>query len=207
MDELRMLVRLNEETQPHHGDADRDVDRYLFRSRVTTADYRTYLSRIYGFIVPLEASLAMTPGLEEALDIRVRAKSALVVHDLMALGMSMNEVNDLPQCQAIPAFRGPAAALGWLYVIERPLLASAVIRGHLATYLRAEMAYASSYLSCYAGQVGAMWRELGEAMDRVAYTESVADRIVMSAHEGFRAQHRYRTNELTAPTATIRIAG
>jgi heme oxygenase (biliverdin-IX-beta and delta-forming) len=206
MDDLRMLVRLNEETQPHHADADSDVDRYLFRPSISAEDYRTYLSRIYGFLVPLEASLAMAPGLEEVIDVRARAKAALVVHDLMALGMSMTEVNDLPQCQAIPAFRGPAAALGWMYVIERPLLASAVIRGHLATFLRAEMAYASSYLSCYAGQVGTMWRELGEAMDRVAYTQTVSDRIVMSSHEAFRTLNKFRTQDLSG-RASIRIAG
>lgn len=206
MDDLRTLVRLNEETQPHHADADSDVDRYLFRPSVTADEYRIYLSRIYGFLVPLEASLAMAPGLEEVIDVRGRAKSALVVHDLMALGMSMTEVNDLPQCQGIPAFRGPAAALGWMYVIERPLLASAVIRGHLATFLRAEMAYASSYLSCYAGQVGTMWRELGEAMDRVAYTQTVSDRIVMSSHEAFRTLNKFRTQELSG-RASIRIAG
>jgi len=181
MDELRMLIRLNEETQPHHAEADSDVDRYLFRQHVAVEDYRTYLSRVYGFLVPLEAGLAMTPGLDEALDVRARAKSALVVHDLMALGTTMDEVSDLPQCSMIPTFHGPAIALGWIYVIERPLLASAVLRGHLATYLRAEMAYASSYLGCYAGQVGTMWRELGEVLDRVATTPAIADRIIASA--------------------------
>src|SRR5688572_13066062 len=206
MDELRMLVRLNEETLPHHAEADGDVDRYLFCGQVTAADYRTYLSRVYGFLVPLEAALAMAPGLDEVIDPRARAKSALVVHDLLALGMSMNEVNELPQCMTISTFRGPAAALGWMYVIERPLLASAVIRGHLSTYLRAEMAYASAYLSCYAGQVGTLWRELGHAMDRVAYTPAVADRIVMSAHDAFRMLKRWRTHDLQQRDV-VRIAG
>ena len=205
MDDLRMLVRLNGETQPHHAEADGDVDRYLFRSTVTAEDYRTYLARIYGFLVPLETSLAMTPGLDEVIDVRVRTKAALVVHDLMALGMTMSDVNALPQCQTIPTFRGPAAALGWMYVIERPLLASAVLRGHLATYLRAEMAYASSYLACYAGQVGTMWRELGEAMDRVAFAPSVADLIVTSAHQAFRTLNHFRSHELMQ--TPIRIAG
>ena len=199
-----MLVRLNEETQPHHAEADGDVDRYLFRPNVTAEDYRTYLSRIYGFLVPLEASLAMAPGLDELIDVRLRAKSALVVHDLVALGMTMADVNELPQSEMIPAFRGPAAALGWIYVIERPLLASAVLRGHLSTYLRAEMAYASSYLACYAGQVGTMWRELGEVMDRVAYTPAVADLIVSSAHQAFRTLNHFRSHELETP---LRVAG
>lgn len=206
MDDLRMLVRLNDETQPHHAEADADVDRYLFRPGVTVAGYRTYLAAVYGFVVPLEAALLMAPGLDELIDLRARAKSALVVHDLLALGVTMTEINELPQCQSVPTFRGPGAALGWMYVAERPLLASAVLRSHLSTHLRPEMAYASSYLSCYAGQVGALWRELGEVMDRVAYTPTVADRMVAAARDAFRALIRFRRSELR-DKSVIRIAG
>jgi heme oxygenase len=204
-DDLRMLSRLNAETQPHHGDADGDVDAYLFRPRVTAQDYRTYLCRVYGFLVPIEAALLNAPSLEEAIDVRVRVKSALLVHDLLSLGMTMEQVNALPQAAA-PTFRGPAAALGWMYVIERPLLSAAVIRGHLATELPTEMALASAYFACYAGQVGALWRELGEAMDRVAYSQAVADRMVVSAHEAFRALSRWRRHDPHHDTG-IRIAG
>jgi heme oxygenase len=119
--------------------------------------------------------------------------------------MAMDEVNALPQAAA-PTFRGPAAALGWLYMIERPLLSAAVIRGHLAAALPTEMALASAYLACYSGQVGALWRELGEAMDRVAYSQAVADRMVVAAHEGFRALSRWRRHEAHHETG-IRIAG
>lgn len=196
MDELRMLTRLNEETQLHHAEADSDVDRYLFCEGVSVVDYRTYLQRLYGFLVPLEAALATAPDLDQLIDVRSRAKSALVARDLLALGMTMNEVNQLPQCMRIQAFRGPAAALGWMYVIERPLLASAVIRGHLAAQLPAEMLNASSYFMCYAGQVGALWRELGEAMDRVAATPAIADRTVVAAHDAFKTLHKWRTQDL-----------
>lgn len=206
MDDLRMLARLNDETRPHHAEADSDVDRFLFRSPVTLEHYRAYLARVYGFVVPLEAALAMAPGLDEVIDVRARAKSALVVHDLLALGMTMTDVNELAQCRSIPTFRGPATALGWLYVVERPLLASAVIRGHLSTFLRAEMAYASSYLSCYAGQAGAMWRELGAAMDRVAYSSTLAERMIIAAHEAFRTLIRFRSTDALTGRA-LRIAG
>jgi heme oxygenase len=206
MDELRVLARLNEETQIHHADADVDVDRYLFCGNVTAVDYKTYLQRVYGFLVPLEAALASAPELDTIIDIRGRAKSALVAHDLFVMGMSLDEINALPQCTRMPAFRGPAAALGWMYVVERPLLASAVIRGHLASYIPTEMATASTYLMCYAGQVGAMWRELGLAMDYVAGTPAIADRIVVAAHEAFRTLHRFRTQEL-GRASVIRYAG
>ncbi|NVB85269.1 MAG: biliverdin-producing heme oxygenase [Kofleriaceae bacterium] len=196
MDGLRVLTRLNEETQVHHAEADADIDRYLFCEGVTAFEYRTYLARWYGFLAPLEAALAMAPELDPLIDVRGRAKAALVAHDLLALGMTMSEVNELPQCLSIPTFRGPAAALGWMYIAERPLLASAVIRGHLSTYLPSEMACASAYLMCYAGQVGAMWRMLGEAMDHVASTGAIADRIIVAGHDAFRALQRWRTHDL-----------
>lgn len=206
-EDLRVLNRLNVETRLHHAEADADVDEYLFRPQVSAADYRTFLMRIYGFVAPLEAALLSAPGLDEVVDIRARAKAALIVHDLLALGMTMDEVNALPQCMTMPMFRGPASALGWMYVVERPLLSAAVIRGHLATFLPTEMACASSYFLCYQGQVGALWRELGEAMDRVAYSKSIEDRIVSGASEGFRMMSRWRKTDYSRSASIIRIAG
>jgi heme oxygenase len=193
---LHLLARLGRETLPHHADADADVDRYLFGSMTRAADYRTYLTRIYGFLLPFESALAQTPGLDLVIDVSMRAKAVYVLQDMLSLGMTMHEVAELPQTMSVPAFRGPAAALGWMYVAERPMLASAVIRRHLATRLPAEMLTSAAYLSCYSGLVGTMWRQLGEAMDRLAFAGGIADRIVDAAHEAFRAQHRWRTQDL-----------
>lgn len=203
--ELRMLSRLNEVTEPHHADADADLDRYVFRDDVTRTHYRTYLSRLYGFIVPLEQALAQTPGLDGILDLQARSKSAMLLYDLLALGLTLQDVSELPQCLSIPSFKGPAAALGWMYVAERPMLQSAVIRSHLEARLGHGMTAASSYLSCYSGQAGQRWRELGEAMDHVGSTPVLADRISTAASEGFRCLLRWRTQDL-ARTA-IRYAG
>lgn len=206
-DELRVLNRLNIETRIHHAAADADVDDYLFRGGVTAADYRTFLMRAYGFVAPVEAALMSAPGLEELVDARARAKAPLLVADLVALGMTFEEVQALPTCLSVPSFRGPASALGWIYVLERPLLSAAVIRGHLASFLPLEMQRASSYLQCYSGNVGTRWRELGEAMDRVAYSPAIADRIVSGANDAFRALTRWRTQDRTQPAGIIRIAG
>lgn len=201
-----MLARLNAETEVHHGDADADLDRYVFRGEASRADYRTYLARIYGFVVPLEQALAHTPGLDQLIDLQARSKSALLLYDLLALGMTLEEVQELPQCLAIPAFRGPAAALGWMYVAERPTLQAAVVRSHVETALGRGIAASTAYLSCYAGQAGQRWRELAEAMDEVASTAALADRIAFSAGEAFRSLLRWKTQD-AARTSSIRIAG
>lgn len=191
-EDLRMLSRLNVETRSHHAEADADLDRFLFRAPVTAADYRTYLCRVYGFLAPVELALETAPGLDEVIDRKPRRKIPLLVHDLLALGMTMDEILLLPQCTQVPTFRGPASALGWMYVVERPLLSAAVIRGQVARFLPAEMAFASAYFNCYRGQAGALWRELGESMDRVAYSQAVADLIAVAAHDGFRCLARWQ---------------
>jgi heme oxygenase len=203
--ELRMLSRLNEETEPHHAEADADLDRYVFRSDVTRTDYRTYLALMYGFIVPLEQALSHTPGLDDILDLQARAKSAMLLYDLLALGLTLQDVAELPQCLSIPSFKGPAAALGWMYVAERPMLQAPVIRSHLEAHLGRNLTTASSYLSSYAGLAGQRWRELGIAMDHVGSQPALADRIATAASEAFRCLLRWRMQDL-ARTA-VRYAG
>jgi heme oxygenase len=196
MCDLVTLARLNTDTRPHHANADGDVEQFLFRTTPTRQDYRAFLSRLYGFLVPTEAAFQSVPGLDALLDLKLRTKTGFVLCDLLALGMTMTEVAELPHCQSVPAFRGTAAALGWMYVIERPMLACAVIRNHLETSLRAEMAFASAYFTCYAGQTGMLWRELGVVMDEVSHTHPVGDRIIASANDAFRCLERWRTYEL-----------
>lgn len=194
--DLRMLHRLNVDTEAHHGEADADLDRYVFREDVTRNHYRHYLARLYGFVVPLEHALQHTPGLDDIIDLQARCKSATLLYDLLALGMTLQDVSELPQCLSVPSFKGPAAALGWMYVAERPMLQAAVIKSHLETRLGRNMASASAYLSCYAGQAGQRWRELGEAMERVAQTEVLADRITTAANEAFRCLLRWKVQDL-----------
>ena len=192
----RMLTRLGADTLKHHADADGDLERFLLQETVTLDDYRTYLTRVYRVLLPLEAALAATPGLADVLDVDARAKSKLLVQDLGNLGMTRQNIAAIPSCTAIPAFRNAAVALGWLYVIERPILASPVISRHLATQLPNEMVQASAYLSCHAGQTGSMWRALGTAMDRVATSTAASDQIVTAAHDAFRTLQRWRTHHL-----------
>ncbi|MBV8757381.1 MAG: biliverdin-producing heme oxygenase [Deltaproteobacteria bacterium] len=195
--DLRMLQRLNAETEGHHGEADADLDRYVFRDDVTRTHYRTYLARLYGFIVPLEHALQHTPGLDDIIDLQARSKSATLLYDLLALGMTLQDVAELPQCLSIPAFKGPAAALGWMYVAERPMLQAAVIRSHLEAHLGGNLSAAMAYLSSYSGQCGQRWRELGEAMDRVGASGVLADRITTAANEAFRCLLRWKTQDVS----------
>ena len=201
-----MLTRLNEETEPHHADADSDLDRYVFRDDVTRTHYRSYLARMYGFIVPLEAALAHTPGPRRAdrsagaLEVRDAAlRPARARHDAPARSPSCRSAS------AIPAFKGPAAALGWMYVVERPMLQAAVIRGHLEARLGRRDGHRVGVLSCYAGQAGSAGASSARRWIASAHTPALADRIATAAQRGrsaaLSALARSRTSHRT-PSAT-----
>jgi heme oxygenase len=198
---LRVLSRLAEETQVHHLAADSDLDRFVFRGTATVLDYRNYLSRVYGFVEPVELALAQTIDFASVIDLAPRLKGARLHQDLAGLGLTGREIDDLPRCSGVPRIESVAVALGWLYVVERPTLANGVVRGHLDTQLHTEMQHAASYLSCYDGQTGSMWRDLGRAMERAATSTAVADRIVLAAHEAFRCLERWLTAGATAADA------
>jgi len=197
-----MLNRLSGETTVHHADADADLDRYIFGERTHALDYRAYLASVFTFVLPLEASLSMVSELDGLIDLEARRKAIHLLRDLRALGMSSNDVDLLPLC-AVPRLVDPATALGWLYVAERPMLASAVIRRHLSTRLHVQIARASAYLSCYAGAVGMRWRELGAVMDRVAVDDAAAERVIAGAHEAFRCQQRWRLAQTAPPRLAV----
>ncbi|MEO8704015.1 MAG: biliverdin-producing heme oxygenase [Kofleriaceae bacterium] len=189
-----MIERLNTETRAYHAEADSDFD-ILFREDASASLYLVYLMRVYGFEAPLEVALSMTPNLELMIALRERQKSHHLANDLLALGLRPHEVAEVPRCLTIPQARGAAEALGWMYVIERSTLAHSVIRRHLLTKLPREMHRASEYFQCYAGVVGTRWRHFGSVLDDVASSPAIANRIIASAGEAFRAQRRWIQHE------------
>ena len=197
-----MIERLNDETRAHHADAEADFD-MLFEAETMPRHYLMFLIRVYGFEAPLESTLSMTPNLELMIDLRERTKAGYLAQDLMALGLRSSEIAGLPQCLAIPQFRGAAEALGWMYVVERTTLAHSVVRRHLSTRLPREVRNASNYLSSYTGVVGARWRQFGATLDDLARLPEVATRVVTAANEAFRCQHRWIQQDARDTRAAI----
>ena len=108
----------------------------------------------------------------------------------------------------------PAAALGWMYVVERPLLASAVIRGHLARSCRRRWLHASA-TSCVtrakSARCGASlarrWIASPRRGDRRPNRRRRARRVPHApplAHAGPAARQRHSLRRLALPSAPCR---
>jgi heme oxygenase len=185
---VRVLERLHTETEVFHAEADEDI-RMLFDA-IGPADYWRYLVRTYGFIAPVERAVVQAPGIGEALDIRRFHKHNLLRQDLLELGMQPAEVDQLPQCP-VPAFATAEEALGWAYVVERSTLGHSNLFRHLGMVIPGTVAFTSTYLKCYFGAVGEMWRSFGNALERFAEPPE-SQRLLDAAAAAFHALRTWR---------------
>jgi heme oxygenase len=180
-----MLMRLNMETRALHPEADYP---WLELMSLDTSRnrYADQLVATYGFEAPVEAALALTPQLGEVIQLRQRARSGLIVEDLLALGLTPSRIARLSQCRHIVPFRDPAEALGWMYVLERATLLHETVRTNIA--LRMPSLSAWNYLSAYASVAGQRWQDFGRALDDYAVTTTAGDHVIAAARAAFACQ-------------------
>lgn len=176
-------------TAEFHDISDEDALRLL--ENATVDEYRRYLASMYGFVCPLERALASTPGIDRHVDPRKLQKHELLRRDLSTLHVSAEQIERLPRC-AVPCFTCPEEALGWAYPLERSTLRHGDLFRHLASILPGEAAFASSYLKCYFGTLGAAWREFGRALEAFEHTAHRRQAMLDSARESFRRLRGWR---------------
>ncbi len=183
-----MLARLQAETIAHHA----PIESLLFDplERPCLSSYRHFLARMYGFDAPLGTRLLSTPGLPADLVIP-RIRSSWIAADLLALDLTRVEARMLVMRHDVPAFDTGAEALGWLYAWERLVLRHDLIRARLKAMMPSVLDVAGQYLASTAYGTRHAWVELGALIDRAAYCENVAGRIVQAAQAAFVSQRQW----------------
>lgn len=195
----RLLDRLSDETRALHDEL--SASGAALVAEITVASYRRYLTLWYGFVFPVERTLADVTALGRIHDPRRLRKHVLIAHDLQALGMKPFEVQALPQCMSVPLIEDLHDAIGWAYVIERCTLEHPNLYRQLAGAMPGEMAFASSYLKCYSGAVGEMWHSFGRAIE-AAVTPEHGERVIEAARCGYLHFHRWR-NTLAGESLSV----
>lgn len=203
---MRAVERLDAATR--HLQVEMEVEAAAFLDARTVDDYQRFLSRVYGFVSPLERCLLDTPGLQPFLDHRRLRKHLLIEHDLQTLGMKAVELRSIPQCMWIPWFDDACTALGWAYIVERNSLAYPHLFRHLATVLPGEAAFSATFLKVYNGATAEMWTSFGEGLEVASSNAQRLDRIVDGALAGYRFFRRWRNTldgkNVSSPPQDIR---
>jgi heme oxygenase len=202
---VRLIDLLDLETAPFH----REVDNDLLENPVSPRGYQRYLARTYGFVAPIERSIITTPSIEQYTDLRRFTKEELLRRDLLALHYTTHQIDQLPQC-SVPLFDTPAEALGWAYFIERSTLFHQALFRHVASCIPGDVAFASSYLKCYFGSVGEMWRGFADSLDMLVRDDEAArHQAIEGARTAFHFYQRWRKQTVTDRAATsgaVRLA-
>jgi heme oxygenase len=120
----------------------------------------------------------------------VRARAGLIAQDLLALDLSPTQLTLIPQCQTVAPFTTVVEALGWVYAIERASLLHELIRHHLLQHIE-NIDNAIAYLSAHRGVAAERWAELGDAIDLVAISPVVVDKMIGSAIAAFECAHAW----------------
>jgi len=173
---MRLVDRLNQETAPSH----QDVDERALRAPATPRSYQRFLIRTFGFVAPIERAITTTPKIEKYVDLRRFNKAELLRRDLLATRVTQAQIDSFPQC-AVPLFNDPEEALGWAYFVERSTLAHNALFRYFASAIPGEVAFASTYLKCYFGSAGEMWRAFGETLEQIAYQGETRVKVVIDA--------------------------
>jgi heme oxygenase len=189
---MALIDELGVETEKYHAAVEEEL---LLRSP-TPVDYRRYLTRMYGFVLPLERAILSTPRIEQHAPPRWFHKHELLRRDLAGARLTPEQIGELPLCE-VPVFGSPAEALGWAYVIERSALKHGELYRHLAWIIPGTIAFSSFYLKCYVGMVGEVWRSFGSTLEVFETDFAARARLFDAAGAAFRCLRQWRFPEIS----------
>jgi heme oxygenase len=201
------IARLRAETGMLQDRIERELA--AFGASASWLDYRLYLCRMYGFLAPIERTLADSPDLAQVIeDAGARnTKAALLAHDLASLGVDRGHLGQIPRIAA-PGLEELPEALGWMYVVESSTLDGEALARHLSPRLLTELDGASAYLHCYGREVHARWRDFTAALD--AYADradaDACDRLVLAATDCLIRLHRWLAASSSSALSQVRAS-
>lgn len=151
----------------------------------TPENYCRLLERFYGFHQPFEVRIGELAGWETTdYDPGARLKSPWLHEDLEALGLSEEEIQQLPLCPQLPEIRTLAEGFGCAYVIEGSTLGGR----HIARLLEggAGARLPRRFFQSYGAETGPRWKEFCAALERFAAEHPEGEpEIVRAAEETF----------------------
>jgi heme oxygenase (biliverdin-IX-beta and delta-forming) len=157
----------------------------VLASALSLARYTRIVAVFYGFYEPLERALKRLEPLVPALGFPLRARTELLNSDLLALGIGLQAIAELPRCTHLPHLGEAEHFVGCLYVLEGAGLGGQVIVRSLHRELMLNGRDGTAYFSGEGGSTAARWKTVLEWLDRVGRSELRLDMVVESACETF----------------------
>ena len=186
---LSILKRLRTETSERHAGLEQSMP--VMNPNLSRSDYRALLEVFFGYYAPLEARLGASPVWAElAFDFAARRKVPRLEQDLVALGLTAEELTRLPRCAELPELDtvlgcSGARVLGFLYVIEGATLGGQVITRHLLATHGITPETGGAFFAGYGAETGPQWQAFGAMITAAAERLGGENELIASANRTF----------------------
>lgn len=179
-----ILERLKSDTRARHVALESRT--VLLNRDLSHSNYSQCLQRFFGYYAPLERRLLEYRAWHEAgLVYDNRYKTAQIVQDLLALGVTQNALLTIPQCNILPELETTAQIFGCLYVLEGATLGGQIISRHLNVSLGLTPESGCSFFAGYGQKTGSQWKSFGARLTAFATQTGRDDEIIASANKTF----------------------
>ncbi|CAM4500937.1 heme oxygenase [Paenibacillus endophyticus] len=186
---MSIMTRLREETASNHVQIESNpYAKAIMNQTLTQDEYVRYLEKFYGFIKPAERLIAQLSGWGEFGEaMGQRAKSPLLERDLHTLGLSLQEIENLPECSKLPELYTVPQALGYMYVIEGSTLGGQIITKQVRKFLplAEQENKGTEYFNAYGTETRAKWAEFREQVEQSIDSEEAAQQVIEAAKSTF----------------------
>jgi heme oxygenase len=125
LNETSMRQRLKRETTDVHQHLEAQLG--LLDPSLDVQKYLRVLETFYGFYVPVESDVTRLAAVQSPLGFPLRARAELIERDLLALGLSAENLAALPRCHDRPVLSCVEDLAGCLYVLEGACLGGRVL--------------------------------------------------------------------------------
>jgi heme oxygenase len=175
--------RLRSATRAVHLELERDLA--LTSPDASMVRYTRIIALFYGFYRPLEAALERLNTLAPSRRFPLRARSELLKRDLLALGLEVQAISELPTCRDLPSLREPEHFAGCLYVLEGASLGGQVIIHTLRERLELTDHGGMEFFSGDGAATAARWKCVLEWLEQISHSGLRVEQIVTAACETF----------------------
>ncbi|MCJ2370944.1 biliverdin-producing heme oxygenase [Pseudomonas sp. RGM 3321] len=179
----KLLAALRAETSQLHVKLEKRMP--FFSSALDHALYLRLLKAYYGFYAPLEAVLHDSALMPAELIPQDRVKTAVLVEDLRALGLSDDDIRQLPRCEQLPTVDSPGSCLGVMYVLEGATLGGQVLRREINRRLGLDEQSGAGFLDVYGADTGPRWKAFLNHLDAVPREVVFTDAAAFAAQSTF----------------------
>ncbi len=188
-----ILERLRVDTADAHQQIENNsYARSMMDKSMTLPQYTNYLKLFYGFLKPLEER-AIASGLpvQLGLDMDIRGKTALLEQDLLHLGLTPIQLEQLPLCTELPDVTTAERLIGSFYVIEGSTLGGQIITKQLMKFLPVEPEAGIAYFNGYGQHTRDQWMSFRDLIVEYGQSDESRQEIVHAARETFSLLERW----------------